>query len=440
MVRQAISEFKAGNNKKGRAYIASVGVSLLFNSVLSSFIYAMRDDDEDERYYEKYIEAFAKELVDSINPLTYSPIVKDFWSILQGFGIDRPDMDLVNDLYDSIDKTIGNIKDLVEGINDGTLSEEEIKEGFKEVGKEAWSALDEILFMSGIAAGNIHRDVEAIIKTIGGAKKGIKGSDEYLEHSQRFIHDKITDAVVGQLPWNKHYIESRDNKLLDGMRAGDKTYLERLKKGYSSEEAYDNAVKAVIKNNFLDGEISESQAKTYLMNYNGKDLDNADSYLKSWKFEKKYGFNYDSRVDVYTSGQISAETFEKAVMDFKGKTAAEAEAERRTIDFKQAYPDTSLSDDQIKNYYSPIKIVNTDTILKSPYEYGISEETYTKYIELKSECKGVDKDGDGKADSGTLKKPIMKVINKLDLTKEQKDALYFDNGWVKSTLHEAPWR
>lgn len=391
MVRQAISEFKAGNNKKGKAYIASVGVSLLFNSVLSSFIYAMRDDDEDERYYEKYIEAFAKELVDSINPLTYSPIIKDFWSILQGFGIDRPDMDLVNDLYDSIDKTIGNIKDLVEGINDGTLSKEEIREGFKEVGEEAWSALDEILFMSGIAAGNIHRDVEAIIKTIGGVKKGIKGSDEYLEHSQRFIHDKITDAVVGQLPWNKHYIESRDNKLLDGMLSGDKVYLERLKKGYSSEDAYNNAVKAVIKNGYASKKLSLEKAKQLLVKYHGEDI-------------------------------------------------TEAEALLRTLDFKKAYADTSLSDNQIKNYYSPIKIVNTDTVLKSPYEYGISEETYTKYVELKSKCTGTDKNGDGIADSGSVKKEKMKVIDSLNLTKEQKDALYYDNGWVKGTLHEAPWR
>jgi hypothetical protein len=300
-------------------------------------------------------------------------------------------MDLVNDLYDSIDKTIGNIKDLVEGINDGTLSEEEIKEGFKEVGKEAWSALDEILFMSGIAAGNIHRDVEAIIKTIGGAKKGIKGSDEYLEHSQRFIHDKITDAVVGQLPWNKHYIESRDNKLLDGMISGDKVYLERLKKGYSSEDAYNNAVKAVIKNGYASKKLSLEKAKQLLVKYHGEDI-------------------------------------------------TEAEALLRTLDFKKGDADTSLSDSQIKNYYLPIAIKNSDQLLKSPYEYGISEKTYSEYIMLKAECKGVDKNNDGKADSGSVKKEVMKVIDNLNLTKEQKDALYYDNGWAKGTLHEAPWR
>ena len=49
-----------------------------------------------------------------------------------------------------------------------------------------------------------------------------------------------------------------------------------------------------------------------------------------------------------------------------------------------------------------------------------------------------DKDGDGKADSGTKKKEILKVIDSLPITSKQKDVLFLMN-YAKSTLYEAPW-
>jgi hypothetical protein len=436
MVEQAFREAKAGHPKKAIAYINSVGVSVVLNSVLVSLVYAMRDDDEDERFHEKYLEALNKEIIDGFNPLTYVPLIKDIWSIFQGWKVERVDLALLQDLYDAADKAFKETLDLFEGIQKGDLSEEEIREGLKAIGTDyVLPVVDVIGNMMGVPIKNIRRDVDAFINTYG----MVVGKND-LSYSKKYLDDVLHDATLDQLPFGHHFMESKDDRLIDGMRSGDKTYLERLKGTYKTEEAYDNAVKAVIKNNFLDGEISETQVKRYLMEYNGKDEEKADEYLNSWKFEKKYGFAWSDRAEAYANGQISASNLEKAIMEHKGKTAAEAEAERRSFDFKQAYPDTSLSDDQIKNYYLPITIKNTDKILKSPYEQGISEETYSEYVELKSECKGVDKDGDGKADSGTVKKEVMKVINKLDLTKEQKDALYFDNGWVKSTLHEAPWR
>ena len=58
--------------------------------------------------------------------------------------------------------------------------------------------------------------------------------------------------------------------------------------------------------------------------------------------------------------------------------------------------------------------------------YGISLDIYAEYVREKSGL--------------TKKEDIMYIINTLPLTKEQKDALYYLNGWAKSTRHEAPWR
>ena len=436
MVEQAFREASRGHHKKAMGYIASVGTSVVLNSVLVSLVYAMKDDDEEERFHEKYLKALTQEIMDGFNPLTYIPLIKDIYSIFQGWKVERVDLSLVQDLYDATDKALKETLELFEGIESGDLSGAEIREALKGIGTDyVLPVVDVIGNMMGVPVKNIRRDIDAVFNTYD----TITGQKDN-PYSKARLDDILNDAVLDQLPFGNRFMESKDDRLLDGMKSGDKKYLERLKATYSTEDAYDNAVKAVIKNNFLDGEITEMQAKNYLMNYGGKDLEKAEEYLDSWKFEKKWGFQWSEREEAYANGQISASNLEKAIMEHKGKTAAEAEAERRSFDFKRAYPDTELTDDQIKNYYLPIKIKNTDKLLKSPYEQGISEKTYSEYVKLKSDCKGVDKDGDGKADSGTVKKEVMKVINKLDLTKEQKDALYYDNGWAKSTLWEAPWR
>ena len=57
---------------------------------------------------------------------------------------------------------------------------------------------------------------------------------------------------------------------------------------------------------------------------------------------------------------------------------------------------------------------------------GISIDVYMRYRNAK---KGVE----GKAN-------IMRVIDSMPLSSEQKDALYFGEGWASSKLYEAPWR
>ena len=41
--------------------------------------------------------------------------------------------------------------------------------------------------------------------------------------------------------------------------------------------------------------------------------------------------------------------------------------------------------------------------------------------------------------SGTVKAPMMNYINGLNLSRTQKDSLYYAFGWAESTIDEAPW-
>lgn len=100
----------------GRAATALV-VTNVVNALAQSLIDAMRDDDEDKKYWERFLSAFTGISGDeetpwekawnaimegnvgsNMNPLGQIPFVKDALSIMQGYDVSRTEMEIVSDL------------------------------------------------------------------------------------------------------------------------------------------------------------------------------------------------------------------------------------------------------------------------------------------------------------------------------------------------------
>ena len=69
---------------------------------------------------------------------------------------------------------------------------------------------------------------------------------------------------------------------------------------------------------------------------------------------------------------------------------------------------------------------------------GVSYEAYYDYYFATKDIEG-DKDASGKTIPGSKREKVLAEINAMDLTVEQKNALYYANGYAESTLYEAPW-
>lgn len=102
MVAEAIIKGERGDTKFLRNTAGAVIGSILLNSLLSSLVYAMRDDDEDKTYEEKYISTLAMEMAEGVNPAEYFPVFRDIMSLVKGYEIERSDMALIGDLINSI--------------------------------------------------------------------------------------------------------------------------------------------------------------------------------------------------------------------------------------------------------------------------------------------------------------------------------------------------
>ena len=529
-------------NKKGKKHaaqtIAAVYGSVVFNAALVSLVYAMRDDDDDETFAEKYLSRLTTEIIDGINPITYIPFFKDIWSIMQGFDIERADMSLVTDLIDSLSQVVKIVSK-----DTSNMSEEEISEHQKKVVEALLSISDNIASLTGLPVKNVRRDVNGFINLF-------KTLSRDMENSTSSLIDNILEDVKASIPvWGWLPGDSKYDKLYDAIVNKDTAYINRLKSGYDDESSYNSAInkairendpriklaakaryegnvaeymriakeiiaegnfrqdnvvaainaevnrlkpdsesgissvplftiadyyKAIVhgdtytatvikdglvaekiakgdtksdaeksiassfvtqtKNAYMDGNISKERATELIDTYGG-DNANGSKKTKEWDFEKDTGYAWSGRDNAYRLGVISREELISYIMDVEGDSREDATVEVNVMEFKSEFPEySSVSSTTIAKFYAPIEGKGY-----SLEDTGMDIDTYAEYSVKRSKCKGVDEDGDGKTDSGSVKAEVMDVINSLPITYKQKDALYYLNGWAESKINEAPW-
>ena len=156
------------------ALVASVAA----NAAMQSFADAYRDDDRDKGYWDRWLKQFlgiegdektkadeAKNfffkgnLFNGFNLITYLPYAKDMWSVMQGFDVNRMDMESASNI---IQKTEALVK---------SITDEDTK---KTAGWSALEVVGEVARLVGIPLANIKRDVAGIYNTV------LVGTDNYV--------------------------------------------------------------------------------------------------------------------------------------------------------------------------------------------------------------------------------------------------------------------
>lgn len=489
--------FVATTTATGGAVMAAI----VFNSLLKSFVMAMRDDDEDESYIEKYFESFVGDLKDNINPLNLVPFVKDIVSIFKGYDVERMDVALISDFKDTIDAFDSDNKTLY----------------------EKWSGLiGAASALFGVPVKNIERDVRALFNTIFGKRehttlegwlyaieKGwtgneksngqqlyeamLKGDTKHIERVKARFEDQkdIEAAVYKALKENDVRVKEAAKARNNGDIAG---YTEIAKEivgeGIFSQDNVVAAINSEIR--AFNSKISEAasaklagEAKEYkdildklIDTYKGvytreeieeaiakskpKDTTDSDEIKSIYVVEDFYkavrGYDlataYAVREDIigaavdngksqraaeqafesslatfvgnrYKEGLIEDESAADMLINYAGFTEEEASSRIRYWAFKAENPEyEDLTESAVNKYYDGY-YKDGELYGESAQSYDISLDIYAEYIRGKS---GLSK-----------KEDILYVINTLPLSKKQKDALYYLNGWAKSGLKDTPW-
>ena len=225
--------------------LASVVTSIILNNILASVIYAIRDDDEDETFLEKYAQAFTSGMVDDLNPVTYYPFLKDVWSIFQGYDVERSDMSVIADVSDALKKVVQIL-----GKDTSEMDEDELAEHHKEIWSAALSLADGAFSAVGVPFKNTRREVESWINAYRISKSGIP-------YNGTSLLKTIAASAVDALPVVSYVWKTeKSDKLYDAISSGNTAYEERLRSEYEDEKQIANAIRKGLREN--DSRIYEA--------------------------------------------------------------------------------------------------------------------------------------------------------------------------------------
>lgn len=231
MVAEAIMKAERGDKTFLRNTAAAVAGSIILNSIAASLVYALRDDDEDETYGEKYVSTLAMEVADGFNPLGYLPVARDVVSIMQGYEVERTDMALIGNLIDQVNM---------------------ITSSKRSVSDKVFGVSGAVSAFFGVPVTNLYRDAKGAINTVLNAtspeattKAGVSAA---VKKEFTTIFGLFDEQTRNGYQLYKAYVD------------GDTAHYNRVKARYKDEKAAEQALRKELREN--DRRIAEAaQAK-----------------------------------------------------------------------------------------------------------------------------------------------------------------------------------
>lgn len=181
-----------------------------------------------------------------------------------------------------------------------------------------------------------------------------------------------------------------------------------------------------IKQAYLDGEITLNRAIEMYALYGSYTKERATEIVSKWGSIKETGYEIDELDDAYFDGEVGLSTVRSMYIKYGGYTAEEAGEKTTVLEFVKQNPACDgISYAAVSDYNDYCK------------RTGVNPATFYDVWKFKNDA-GSDYDVDGEV-TVSKKEKVMDYIDGLNLTKSQKDSLYYACGYAESKLDEAPW-
>ena len=428
-------------------------VSAVILAAVQAVADAFRDDDDYEEWYEKWLEAFGGNLIDEALPINKLPILSDFYDLakelLSVFGVDtygNPPQSVFMQWYDSLIKGTEIIYDKIAGEDTnytwygGIYKLLQAASGMS--GLPMAAATREIITAWNNIVGAMAPSLK--VKTYDpGEKNEIKYAyaDGYLtfeeavaELIKQGLVDNDDEAYFTVSGWEAGEGYSRYDKIYEAIRSGadiDEAMAELTSHGYTEKDVI-KQIKSQIGKWYYDEEseyrISKQQAIDMLTKYTDMSSEDITKQVNKWSSKVVTGIEYDDIDDEFMAGNITAERAKEMYVRYGSMTREAATDKVTVLEFVKKHP--SLEDIS----YSA---VTAYTEYCEPQ--GIDAEIFYDVWQFNTNAKS-DVDKNGNTISGSKKEKVLDYIHSLDLSRNQKDSLYYALGYSESTIREAPWR
>ena len=389
MLMDAVIDAKGKHFGAATKSVGAVIAATILNTLLSSVIYAMRDDDdEDATYFERYV----KSLVGSLDPIDVTlnlvPIVKDVYETWRGYDVERTDMSVFNDIFTYFKVLQNPDKSWYERLKSGASM---VGIVFGVPVKNVWRDVDATLNTIGAFANNDYRDGAAKMAALQGLSEWAFGPDV----SKAATIDKLVQAMA------------------NGDQAETAAQMKTLSTFYEGDEKKrKTAIKKAGKEAYIDGDLTDAQALRVLDGI-GITGDEADKVLLDWQYGKKTGGKtVGGAGSDYLEGEIDRET----ALDALSRTGSEeedVETRMRKLDYQK---ESGISYSGLQDAYTDGRIsraealrVRTEVGGQKPEE---AEKTLLQWDYEKDTGKKLDDMQDDYLDGSLTKAQAMSAMQK----------------------------
>lgn len=335
MMRNSMVAVIKDNTPENRKKVVRTFMTLVANGVCvaaaAGLVDMLRDDDDDKTLLEKWLQAFrgdfteaesvsdyilsaiSSNLGNSFNPLGYIPYMRDIFSVIQGYTVQRTDISWLNDLV----KSGKNLMRYMEGDSNYTLNA---------VLMDAAGSLSKA---TGIPINSAKRDIMAIKNTIVNYTLGLDAQYE----NQKLTYDVGSEKNISM------YVKM----MLEAKMSGNEQIATRI---------YNDMVNGGISNEKIDNKIKTEQVKAIKEEPEAMEAAKAynegrvDDYTRNVEALAKKGYfmaNIESAVESLTKPPTEdEETFETITKDY-WKEEGEVESADYALLFN-AYMNGNMAD------------------------------------------------------------------------------------------------
>lgn len=298
--------------------MGALAVSTVLTNAFAALAYAWRDKDEDETYWEKWVQALVSGAVGDLNFMGYIPGLNDAMSIFQGYSTGRSDLAFLSDAYSYFKSAVRDDRNM-------TVNERLINVA---LGLGA---------LTGQPVKNAYRDISGIARAIRNTGK-VKLREDAILNAAKW--GAAEGSVLAQMLGIEDSKSRSTDQLFEALANGDLAVAQEIRKhlieynGAKDDEAVDSLLRTRIKEGYLDEEIDAEQAIDLLTTHAGLSETEAEKRVNEWTYSIETGVAYADMKEAFMSGEITAEDAVKARVEYGGAEADEADATVRKWQFE----------------------------------------------------------------------------------------------------------
>lgn len=367
------------------AYVYGVGAVLL--AAVQAAADALRDDDEYQTMGEKWLEAFAGNLVDELVPFNKLPVLSELYEFVKGL-IAAGGFDIYAQMgnfvwVDIAEQMIKGIE-IIHGKITGTEDRYTWYGG-------AYKILQGVSGIVGLPMAAATREiVTAWNNTVGAMAPSLKiksyDAGDWSEIKYAYLDGHLTENEATNLLIDKKLVSSEDqayftirewesgegysryNAIYDAVKNNESINAamgELTSHGYSEKEVL-SEVKEQIGKWYKEGKITKQQATSMLSKYFDMDSEEVTAIVNKWSSKVVTGISFEDIKYEYMEGNITASRAIDMYTRYGGYTRESAMETVSKWKFEQDYG--FAYDDRVYAYKKGL--VNAATLRKAMIEFG----------------------------------------------------------------------